>query len=211
MPETIAGLGAQNHRRIPSRTAETQSSLQQAALFFRNFVRHPLMLCSAIPSSRYLINRVLGRIDWASVQTAIEYGPGVGTFTRPLLGRMSADARLLAVELNDEFSTMLRQQIRDARLVVQHGSAVNVNRWRTAWGLPLADLILSGIPYTVIGHELRHEILLETRAALRPGGVFAVYQYIRTLLPELQSVFSQVEEDFEPINVLPARVFFCRN
>jgi hypothetical protein len=45
---------------------------------------------------------------------------------------------------------------------------------------------------------------------LAPGGVFVVYQYTRAVLTDLQSVFSSVEDDFEPLNILPARVFFCR-
>ena len=76
--------------------------------------------------------------------------------------------------------------------------------------LPKADLVLSGIPYTVLSQELRRRILQETRNALAPEGIFAVYQYTRAVLPYLKEVFEAVEEDFEPINVLPARVFYCR-
>jgi phospholipid N-methyltransferase len=210
MASTIAGLGLRSLRKLQSRTADQQSSLQQAGLFFRNFIRHPLMLGSAIPSSRYLINRILDRVDWTSVRTAIEYGPGVGTFTRPMLSRMTTGAKLLAVELNQDFSFALREQIDDSRLLVQHGSAIYVNRWMRSKGLASADLVLSGIPYTVLPRELRLRILRETRKALAAEGVFAVYQYTRAVLPDLQEVFGSVEEDFEPINVLPARIFYCR-
>jgi phospholipid N-methyltransferase len=208
MSSTIAGVAAGSRHHLPSR--RRYSSLLQAGLFFRNFLCHPLMLGSAIPSSRYLINRILDRIDWAAVKTAVEYGPGVGTFTRPMLSRMSPHARLLAIELNHDFSLMLSEEITDARLLVQHGSAADVNCWITAKSLPPADLIISGIPYTVLPQENRNYILKQSRNALRSDGVFAVYQYTRAVLPDLQSVFSSVEEDFELINILPARVFYCR-
>jgi hypothetical protein len=58
--------------------------------------------------------------------------------------------------------------------------------------------------------ELRQRILTATRDALADDGVFVVYQYTRAVLPDLQQVFSRVEDDFEPLNILPARVFFCR-
>src|SRR3712207_8679628 len=38
----------------------------KALLFARNFFRHPRMLGSLVPSSPFLIKRVLRRIDWSS-------------------------------------------------------------------------------------------------------------------------------------------------
>ncbi|MGZ4816464.1 MAG: hypothetical protein ACXVZV_13695, partial [Terriglobales bacterium] len=96
MSSTTAGLGARRLRELKSRTAGQRQSLEQAGLFLKNFIRHPKMLGAAIPSSRYLINRVLDRTDWNQARTIIEYGPGVGTFTRHMLARMSPQARLLA-------------------------------------------------------------------------------------------------------------------
>jgi len=29
------------------------------------------------------------------------------------------------------------------------------------------------------------------------------------VLPHLRQVFSDVREDFEPLNILPARIFYC--
>ena len=76
--------------------------------------------------------------------------------------------------------------------------------------LPSAEFILSGIPYTVLNPGVRHRILIATRDALGYAGLFVVYQYTRAVLPDLQAVFSRVDDDFEPLNILPARVFFCR-
>lgn len=209
MAGSTAGLRARNLRRLKSRNIG-HSSLEQAGLFLKNFLKHPLMLGSAIPSSRYLISRVLDRIDWARVASAVEYGPGVGTFTRPILNRMTDDAKLLAIELNEDFAELLRADIDDSRLRVAHGSCQEVGIWMKSHGLQKADFILSGIPYTVLPQELRHKILTATCDALTPNGVFVVYQYTRAVLPDLQKVFSYVEDDFEPLNILPARVFYCR-
>jgi phospholipid N-methyltransferase len=168
------------------------------------------MLGSAIPSSRYLISRILDQLDWGQITTAIEYGPGVGTFTRPILQRLRPDGNILAVELNREFADLLRADIRDPRLQVAHGSCADVETWIQTHHLRQADLILSGIPYTVLPGDLRHRILLASCNALARDGVFVVYQYTRAVLPDLQRVFSSVNDDFEPLNILPARVFFCR-
>ncbi len=210
MASPTAGLRIRSSRKAKSRNLGQLNSLEQAGLFLRNFLRHPLMLGSAIPSSRYLISRVLDQVNWDETRTAIEYGPGVGTFTRPILQRLAPDANLLAIELNADFAELLRSEITDTRLKTAHGSCAEVARWMRAHQLREANFILSGIPYTVLPNQLRHKILMATRDAMTKDGLFVVYQYTRAVVPDLQQVFSKVEEDFEPLNILPARVFYCR-
>jgi phospholipid N-methyltransferase len=79
-----------------------------AFLFFRNFFRHPRMLGSIIPSSRFLIKQLLQPIDWEKARVIVEYGPGVGGITAEILRRMRPDARLIAIEMNPEFVSFLR-------------------------------------------------------------------------------------------------------
>jgi len=62
--------------------------------FLRGFLKNPVMVGSVIPSSRVLIDKMLGPVDWANTKLFVEYGPGVGTFTRPILDRLEPDARL---------------------------------------------------------------------------------------------------------------------
>lgn len=206
MASSTAGLRTSSRRKVKSRNGK----VRKTGIFLKNFIRHPLMLGSVIPSSRYLISRVLDKVDWEKTQTAVEYGPGVGTFTRPILNQMRGDGRLLAIELNLEFAQLLRSDIDDGRLRVAHGSCVEVGKWMESHGLEEADFVLSGIPYTVLPRELRHGILTATREAMSADGVLVVYQYTRAVLPDLQRVFTVVEDEFEPLNILPARVFICR-
>jgi phospholipid N-methyltransferase len=57
--------------------------------------------------------------------------------------------------------------------------------------------------------SMRDEILKETRELLDPEGALLVYQFTRTVLPYLRSNFTSVEQDFQPLNILPARIFCC--
>ncbi len=180
-----------------------------AGLFFRNFLRHPVMLGSAIPSSRFLISRVLDRVDWSQTRLVIEYGPGVGTFTREILKRMPADAELVAIELNEDFVEFLRWSICDPRLRLVHGSAADVGRILRRYQLPAASCIISGIPYTLLPRKLRQAILKESRKVLDRHGVFMLFQYTRAVLPDLRRVFGHIDQEFELLNILPARLFFC--
>jgi phospholipid N-methyltransferase len=197
--------------RIPTVPAQRTSRSEQILLFGRNFIKHPKMLGSLIPSSRFLVNKVLSEVDWARARVFVEYGPGVGTFTTEILRRMRPDAVLIALETNADFVHFLRGKVHDDRLHIVHGSAAGADAALASLNLRHADYVISGIPYTTIPPGVREEILRKTHSLLHPTGAFLVYQFTRTVLPYLQQVFGRIQQDFEPLNVMPARLFFCRH
>jgi phospholipid N-methyltransferase len=185
------------------------SRREERLLFAKNFLQHPRMLGSLIPSSRFLVDRLLNNVDWERARTIVEYGPGVGTITSHILARLQPDARLVVFEMNEDFVAYLLRRFPDPRLHVVHGSADTVQNELDRLRLAGADYIISGIPYTTLHPNLRETIMRESRAALNPGGAVLVYQFTRAVLPHLRSHFRQVRQDFEPRNILPARLFYC--
>jgi phospholipid N-methyltransferase len=183
--------------------------LRPSLLFARTFLRHPVMLGSAFPSSRYLTDHVLSQIDWREVSTAVEYGPGVGTFTSQILRRMRPDTRLVAIESSAEFADYLRQGFADARLSVVHGSAAAVEEILEDMGIQEADCIVSGIPFSTMPQQTRESILRSSHRVLRPGGNFIAFQFTGAVMPHLREVFGEVRQEFELLNILPARIFCC--
>src|SRR3954451_6845696 len=85
--------------------------------FLRGFLKNPVMVGSIIPSSRVLIDKMLDPVDWANTRLFVEYGPGVGTFTKPILERLAPDATLLTIDTNADFTRYLKERIDDPRLV----------------------------------------------------------------------------------------------
>lgn len=189
--------------------SRTPSRSEQIFLFARNFFKHPRMLGSLIPSSRYLIDRLLERVDWERARVIVEYGPGVGTFTEEVLRRMRPDATLVVFETNGEFVRFLEESLADPRLHVIHGSAGDVKDVLDRLECGPADYVISGIPFSTMPEDLRDSILKATREALHPSGTFLVYQFSAKVWPHLQRVFRHVHRGFEVRNVLPAWLFFC--
>jgi len=181
-----------------------------AFLFFRNFFRHPRMLGSIIPSSRFLIKQLLQPIDWDNARVIVEYGPGVGGITAEILRRMRPDARLIAIEMNPEFVSFLRKTLVDQRFEVVEGSAADVRDIMQKFGLSKADYIISGIPLGSMPAAVREPILRNTCEALATGGSFLVFQFTTRVLPDLNRFFRYVRRKFEPLNILPAHLFFCQ-
>ena len=205
MSITQAEQNVSNNQSIPSRTRTGD-----ALLFARNFFRHPRMLGSIVPSSRFLIKELLQPIDWNQARVIVEYGPGVGVITAEILRRMRSDAVLIAIEMNPDFVTHLRATLPDARLKVVEGSAEAVKEILERFGHGKANYIISGIPFSTISAAMRERILRNTSQALAPGGAFLVFQFSTRVLEDLQRVFHYVRRKFEPLNVLPAHLFFCQ-
>jgi|HubBroStandDraft_1064217.scaffolds.fasta_scaffold03184_2 phospholipid N-methyltransferase len=201
--------------RMPSQAATKSAArssslaLSSFALFTRNFFKSPAMLGSVFPSSPFLVNDMMNQVDWDRARVVVEYGPGVGTFTREILKRMRLDAVLVAIELNTDFVEYLSNHVRDPRFRVIHGSAARVRSVLAEQNLAPADYIISGLPYLNMPDSLRREILEESRLALRAEGSMVLFQYTRTLLPYLESRFSSVKLNFQLFNILPALIFHC--
>ena len=195
---------------VTKNEVQTGAPTGDALLFFRNFFRHPRMLGSIIPSSRFLIKQLLQPIDWDQARVIVEYGPGVGGITAEILRRMRPEARLVAIEMNPEFVSFLRKTLVDERLDVVEASAADVREILQKLGLPKADYIISGIPLGSMPKSVREPILRNTCEALATGGSFLVFQFTTRVLPDLYRFFRYVKRKFEPLNILPAHLFFCQ-
>jgi phospholipid N-methyltransferase len=190
--------------------AKTMASRRrQVLLFARNFFKHPRMLGSIIPSSRFLISDLMRQIDWRRARVVVEYGPGVGNITAEVLKHLRSDGHMVVFETNDDFVEFLRASIPDRRLTVVHGSAADVGRVLAEMGLNKADYVISGIPFSTMPEGVGADIVRATRMSLSPDGRFLVYQFSRDVLRFLKAEFREIREAFEPLNILPARLYYC--
>ena len=187
----------------------TLKPLGDVLLFASNFLRHPNMLGSIIPSSRFLVDQVLEPIDWSRAGVIVEYGPGIGTITAEILRRMRSDAQLVAIETNRDFVRFLQRTMADPRLHVVHASAAEVQRVLARLALPAPRYIISGIPLGSMPESLRTDIAAKSRAVLEIDGAFLVYQFTARALPTLQRTFGHVRRSCERRNFPPAQLFLC--
>lgn len=178
-------------------------------MFFRQFLKHPVMVGSIIPSSGKLIDHMLSRVDWTRCKLFVEYGPGVGTFCGPVLKRMTPDATLIAIDTNREFVEYLDRRIDDPRFRAVLGSAADVRQIIGDHGFAHADYVLSGLPFSTLPPGVGPAIARATQEVLAPGGAFLVYQFHPRVRNFLAPHFTRIDHDMELLNVPPAQLYWA--
>ena len=177
-------------------------------VFFKGFVKHPVMVGSIIPSSRFTIAKMLAPVKWDECDLFVEYGPGVGTFCRPVLEQLRGDASLIVIDTNPDFIDYLRRTIRDSRFTAVLGSAADVEAIVKANGHDHADYVLSGLPFSTLPDGIGPAIAAATYRVIRPGGAFLVYQFSARARDFMARHFTRIDRGFEAINVLPVQLFW---
>src|SRR5262245_22178522 len=175
--------------------------------FFQGFLKKPGQVGSIIPSSRFLERRIVRAAGIQRARLVVELGPGTGGTTRALLRQMRPDAKLLAIEIDPDFVSVLRRLNHDPRLIVHEGSATDVRQILAKHELGAPDVILSGIPFSTMTRPLGRDIIRSVHDSLEPGGVFVAYQ-VRDRVKILGSeVFGRAQTDMVLLNVPPMRVY----
>lgn len=178
-------------------------------MFVKGFIKHPVMVGSIVPSSSLLIANMLSPVKWDETKLFVEYGPGVGTFCRPVLERMKGNATLIAIDTNPDFIDYLKRDIADSRFKPVLGSAADVEAIVAAHGFTHADHVLSGLPFSTLPAGVGPAIAAGTYSVLKPGGTFLVYQYRKKVRDFLAPHFARIDGEMEWINVPPCYLFWA--
>jgi len=179
--------------------------IEQSIAYIRNLIKDP-RVASVSPTSLHAIEKMLKGIDFNKIDTMVEYGPGDGVITRELLKRLKPDAMLFAIEINEPFAKDLAKT-KDDRLIAIHGSAEDVHEFLSARGIHEADMVLSGIPFSLIRYRTRIKIISATRSILKPTGTFLVYQASIQINGLLKKFFNDVDIQYAWKNIPPLVIF----
>ncbi len=184
--------------------------------FLGQFFREPSVIGAVWPSSPVLAKKMLAWLDFAQINTIVEFGPGTGVFSKAIQKNISADVVYFAIELNDDVYRRLTATMPD--LNVYHDSAANVNQYLQQNQCEHADAIICGLPWAAFPETLQDELLNATLEALPPGGKFATFAYLQGLiLPAGLRFRKKLDQHFSSVtisstiwrNMPPAIVYQC--
>jgi len=170
--------------------------------YLKNFIKDK-NVASITPTSPFGVRKVCENMDFKKRNVIVEYGPGSGVFSKYILKKMSKDSKLILVELNKNFVTILHNKMRDQRIKIYNDTAENVLNVLEAEGESGADYIVSGIPFSFISSHTKNRILYNTYRALKGGGKFLAYQHSNHLKEFLRRHFDVVKIEYEIRNIPP--------
>jgi phospholipid N-methyltransferase len=190
-------------RRSAKLMRRVTQALGPAGVFFQGFLEHPKMVGSIIPSSRSTIDKMLEPVKWDECKLFVEYGPGVGTFCRPVLDRLPRGGEMVVIDTNPLFIDYLKRTIGDSRFHPVLGSAEDVEAIVRSLGHEHADYVLSGLPFSTLPDGVGPAIVAATHRVIRPGGAFLTYQFSTVARDLTARFFDRVDTGMTWLNVPP--------
>ena len=114
---------------------------------------------------------------------------------------MPHDGKLLALEINEEFSEAL-DGLGDTRLAVRRQDVVDFLH-NGGLDLPPVEAVVSGIPLSFLDPETRAAVIRRTKEMLVPGGTFVIYQASPFFFPLMRLHFPNAKMHLSLRNLLP--------
>jgi phosphatidylethanolamine/phosphatidyl-N-methylethanolamine N-methyltransferase len=179
-------------------------------------------VAAVAPSSRYLAQAMLEPLAFKRAHVVVEVGAGTGVITQALLKLIPADATLLTFEINDRFSSYLKSNVHDSRMVLVNARAETLLEELHRRGYDRADAVVSSLGLALMTDAQRHAFLSQLVGLLDETGVFTQYQYVHGLQVQnghlkrfnaeqlLRRHFRSVQRTIIWRNLPPAFVFVCR-
>lgn len=175
-------------------------------LFLKKFIEEPQKIGSITPSSSYLTQKMLEKVDWSRADYIAELGAGTGTFTSYINNHKKPAAHFTIVEQDEKMLDLLKEQFAGNHFA---RNAQNLPFIAQKFAVPQYDYIISGLPFAVFKKELRLKIISGVIASLKPDGIFTTFQYSLQMWPLLRKNFSSVKISFEWRNFPPAFIYHC--
>lgn len=178
--------------------------------FLKQFFKDRKVVGAVSPSTRFLGEKMLANIDFEKVRHIVELGPGTGVFTDIIIKRMHKDAKLLVLELNDEFFHKLHDRIDDPRVQIIHDSAENISKYLEEDVQEKQDAVISSLPLMVFSASLRKAVVDASYNSLKPEGRYVQFQYSLQSKKFLEGIYKSVKVTFTMKNFPPAFVYSCQ-
>jgi phosphatidylethanolamine/phosphatidyl-N-methylethanolamine N-methyltransferase len=189
--------------------ASPSKGLADAARFLRSWAERPLQIGAVQPSGRALARTMASYVDPGASGPVIEIGPGTGPVTAALLRRGIAPERMVLVEFNPDFCSLLRKRYPTVRVI--EGDAYRIGRTLAPLRLAPAIAVVSSLPLLTRPVEERLGLLRQCFTLMADGAPFVQFTYATTApIPSKSGDYATTPSRRIWLNVPPARVWVYR-
>lgn len=178
--------------------------------FLYQFIINPKTVGAVFPSSSFLGDKMIERINFEKAKYIVEYGPGTGVFTEKLIKNRNPKTIILLVENNKDFYSLLKEKYKDKdNVFIVYGSAENIEQYLKDYDIPYVDYIISGLPFSSLPKNVSSNILSNTCKILKGDGEFITFQYTKLKKGFINQFFQMIDIKREYRNFPPAYIFRC--
>lgn len=175
--------------------------------FIASWLQNPLKVGAVSPSGRALAGAIAAEVDPAVPGPVVELGPGTGPVTEALVARGVTPERLVLVEYDPEFCTLLRRRFPGATVV--QGDAYTLAGTLAGVVKEPLSAVVSCLPLMTRPLSVRMRLLAAAMRMLRPGAPYVQFTYALTApIPSRRYRITSSPRIWK--NVPPARVWIYR-
>lgn len=177
--------------------------------FLRSWFERPLVTGALTPSGKLLARTMASFVDPRRTGPLVELGPGTGPVTAALLRRGFEQERLILVEFNPGFCSLLKRRFPRATIV--QGDAYEAGEILSDMVTEGCAGILSSLPLLTKPPERRLQLLKDSQDLLGPNAPFVQFTYgMKPPIPTESDFYTAVSSERIWLNFPPARVWVYR-
>lgn len=165
-----------------------------------------------VSSSGFLVNTMVGKIDFSRPLRILEIGSGKGPFTREIIRRMSTESVLDVCEIKSEYNPWIERLMianPHKHVTLHNGCVTELLNTPETYDVIVSSLPLKNFERMKDQNAFLNRLIEGFKFALKEGGIYLQYQYFRSNKADIERVFGKEmdEIDFVPLNILPAFVY----
>lgn len=192
----------------PVAAAPKSGTQPHAGLFLRKFCRHGFAIAAMKPAGRALAAAHCQHVDASRPQVIVEIGAGTGAVTMAVAQRMHKDSLLIAVEIDQDFASILRSSCPQATVLAcdacelpSHLAALKVSK---------IDLMISCIALPYVPRAV-NEAIFGCLDLMGPDAWFTQQTLVPLVYRKMyQRLFHEVHFRMVFANLPPGGVYHCR-
>ncbi len=190
-------LRCENKMTVPARSL--CEKIQSACSFFLEFLQHPTVVGSILPSSGALAKAIVRPIpndENCAPRMLLEVGPGTDGFTDRIIKRMNPEDTLHLVEYNEKFCNILTERYKHLPNVkVFHRSILDHEKTKY-------DYIISGLPLNTFESAMVDKVFQKFEELSAPDATLSYFEY--PFIKKIAHTFSNTQEQsrLEEIDLL---------
>lgn len=143
--------------------------------FIAAWIRSPLKMGAALPSSRSLARAMVAQVDMSRAGAIIELGAGTGMMTQALLEADVPRERLLVIERDRKLHALLHAVFHGFKVLC--ADAMELDSILKEHNMQQVNAIVSSLPFITMPVAVRHAIQEQMAKAIGEHGIIVQFTY----------------------------------